>query len=101
MALRSGELAAHYGELALLRGDTGERWLKPYEKAWLSELRPKFWACSLIQVAIQQPLLMNYLARQLARKPTLAHTIAGVTGDYRSPYEMLTPAFLARLLSPV
>lgn len=100
MALRSGEMAAAYGGAALTRNDLSENSLQPYENAWLAEFRPKFWVCSLIQIAIQRPLLMNYLARQLSHKTALAHVVAGVTGDYRTPYEMLSPLFMARLLTP-
>jgi menaquinone-9 beta-reductase len=100
IALRSGELAAHHANLALEKNQFDEATLRPYEKVWKSEIRPKFWACSLIQVAVQNPLLMNYFAKQLQHKTKLAQIIAGVTGDYLTPYKMLSPVFMAQLFTP-
>jgi flavin-dependent dehydrogenase len=100
MAMRSAEMAAAHANVALVCNDFSMETLRSYEKTWQAEFQPKFWVCSLIQIAIQRPWLMNYLSRQLLRKPELANIIAGVTGDYLSPYQMLSPNFVKKLMLP-
>ena len=43
---------------------------------------------------------MNVAARSLALRPSMAHTIVGVTGDFVPAHEVLRVGFLARLMLP-
>src|SRR5205085_899691 len=44
-----------------------------------------------------RPRLLNHVARRLARRPGLADTLVGVTGDFLPPRAVLRPGYLARL----
>jgi hypothetical protein len=66
----------------------------------VDEFRGKWAVERIIGAAVTFPSLMNMAARTLARRPAMAHTIVGVTGDFVPAREVLRPGFLLRLAVP-
>lgn len=96
--LRSAQLAASVACEALMRGDLGAASLARYDALYHDAFRDKRIVEALIQVAVQLPPLMNYIARAMRRRPELADTVMGVTGDYLPPSAVLNPSYISRLL---
>ena len=99
-ALRAARLAAPVLTAALRAGDPSARALAPYRAARRRAFFAKRQVCWLVQAFIHTPALMDYAADRLDRRPALAHTLAGVLGDFRPAQQALSPVFLARLLRP-
>lgn len=97
-ALRSAQLASDAIQDALERGDVSARRLCAYDHAYASAFRGKRAVEMAIQVAVQTPPLMRYVAARLEKRKHLADTIVGVTGDFMSPAVALRPDFLLGLV---
>ena len=54
----------------------------------------------IIAAAIASPLVIERVARALARHPEMADLLVGVTGDFVPPTEILRARFVMRLLVP-
>ncbi len=74
--------------------------LRAYDRARIGEFRGKWAVEQIIGAAVTFPALMNVAARSLALRPSMAHTIVGVTGDFVPAREVLRPGFLLRLVVP-
>jgi flavin-dependent dehydrogenase len=74
--------------------------LRAYYRARVDEFRGKWAVEQMIGAAVTFPALMNVAARSLALRPSMAHTIVGVTGDFVPAREVLRPGFLLRLVVP-
>src|SRR4029453_6177771 len=74
--------------------------LRAYDRARVGEFRGKWAVEQIIGAAATFPALMNVAARSLALRPSMAHTIVGVTGDFVPAREVLRPGFLLRLVVP-
>jgi len=97
-ALANAELAS---DILLKHWSTNgpsEEFYSKYEKERLKAFKGKWRVCSLIQLAIRYPMMMRFFAERLGKRKKLADILVGVTGDFRSPYEVLSAAWLARLL---
>ena len=99
-ALRAAWLAAPVASAALRAGDTSADALAPYAAARCRAFAAKRRVCWLVQGFIHAPVLMDYAAARLDRRPGVARTLAGVLGDFRPAQQALSPLFLARLLWP-
>jgi flavin-dependent dehydrogenase len=99
-ALRAAQLAAPIASAALTAGDTSARALAPYRIARRRSFTAKRQVCWLIQGFIHTPVLMDYVADRLDRRPDLRLALAGVLGGFRPAHEALAPSFLVRLLRP-
>ena len=99
-ALRAARLAAPVASAALRAGETSARALAPYRAARRRAFFAKRQVCWLVQGFIHAPLLLDYAAARLDRRPGVARTLAGVLGDFRPAQQALSPVFLARLLRP-
>ncbi|HWE64317.1 MAG TPA: FAD-dependent monooxygenase [Chloroflexota bacterium] len=95
--LRSAVLASETAGTALARGDTRAAQLRPYAWAYTREFTPKRLVEVIVHEVITRRSLFEHVARRLRRHPQLADALVGVTGDIRSPYEVLSPWYLARL----
>ena len=97
-ALANAELAS---DLLLKHWSTNgpaEEFYSKYEKDRLKAFKGKWRVCSLIQVVIRHPVMMRFFTERLGKRKKLADILVGVTGDFRSPYEVLSATWLARLL---
>lgn len=74
--------------------------LARYDRERVREFKGKWAVERIIGAAVSFPALMNVAARSLALRPSMAHTIVGVTGDFVPAREVLRPGFLARLVLP-
>jgi flavin-dependent dehydrogenase len=101
-ALRGGEMLAPHviAAMAARRGEDADAALREYDLARVREFRGKWAVERLIGAAVTFPALMCLAARSLALRPSMAHTIVGVCGDFVPASEVLRPAFLARLVLP-
>jgi len=97
-ALANAELAS---DLLLKHWESDgptERFFPIYEKERLRAFRAKWRVCSLIQLAIRYPAILQFFTERLGKRKKLADILVGVTGDFRSPYEVLSATWFARLL---
>ena len=101
-ALRGGELLAPRLIDALHCRSTADAdvALAEYDRARINEFSGKWKVEQIIGAAVTFPALMNVAARSLAARPSMAHTIVGVTGDFVPASEVLRLSFLARLGFP-
>ena len=97
-ALRSAEIAASVVRRAFESGDFSASALASYDYALRGEFRGKRTVETIIQAAVQVPLLANHMASILQHKTGMADTIVGVTGDYLPATAVLRPGFLLRLI---
>jgi flavin-dependent dehydrogenase len=96
--LRSAELAARVAGMALRRGDTRAAALRPFAASYRRQFLPKRLVEIIVHEVITRQTLFEHVAERLRLRPHLADTLLGVTGDFLSPYEVLSPRYLARLL---
>jgi len=101
-ALRGAELLAPRAVTALAARTPGEAdaALAAYDRDRVREFRGKWAVERIIGAAVSFPGLMNVAARSLALRPSMAHTMVGVTGDFVPAHEVLRVGFLARLMLP-
>lgn len=100
-ALRGAELLSSR-ILAALAGSPrdADTMLADYERARVREFSGKWKVERIIGTAVSFPALMSIGARSLALRPSMAHTIVGVTGDFVPAGEVLRAGFLLRLAMP-
>ena len=97
-ALVAGELASSVIDAALRAGDLSAAFLSRFDRACRAAFEGKYLVERIIGAVIARPRLRAHLARRLARRPDLAATLMGVTGDFLPPRAVLRPGYLARLL---
>jgi flavin-dependent dehydrogenase len=99
-ALRGAELLTPYAweaaRAANLRAHVVA--LEAYDRCRRNEFAGKWAVERAIGTAVASPRLMNLAAASLARRPELAHTLVGVTGDFVPASEVLSPGYIFRLL---
>jgi flavin-dependent dehydrogenase len=101
-ALRGSELLAPY-LIAAVRARTHREMdsaLAAYDRCRNNEFRGKWMVERIIAAAIASPLVIERVARALARHPEMADLLVGVTGDFVPPTEILRARFVMRLLVP-
>jgi menaquinone-9 beta-reductase len=96
--LRGAVLATEVAGVALTRGDTRVEQLRPYAWAYAREFVPKRLVEIIVHEVTTRRALFEHVAARLRRRPQLADALMGVTGDFLSPYEVLSPWYLAQLL---
>ncbi|MGH7703498.1 MAG: NAD(P)/FAD-dependent oxidoreductase, partial [Gemmatimonadales bacterium] len=98
-ALKGAELAAD-AIAASLRAGPGVRHarLAEYSKARRRVFGGKWAVERLIGYGMLAPALFNRAVARLGRRPEMAHTLIGVTGDFVPAREVLNPFFLARMV---
>ena len=101
-ALRGAELLAPRIIDAITTGSTrlADASLAAYDADRVREFRGKLAVERIIGAAVSFTPLMNLAARSLSLRPSMAHTIVGVTGDFVPAREVLRPGFMLRLLLP-
>ena len=101
-ALRGAELLAPRVMDAVTTSSprTADAALRAYDEARVREFRGKWAVERIIGAAVSFPALMNLAARSLASRPSMAHTLVGVTGDFVPAREVLRLGFLLRLVIP-
>jgi menaquinone-9 beta-reductase len=97
-ALRSAQLAAGVALPALATNDLNAAMLAQYDRLHHEEMRGKRAVEAIIQSAVQVPPLMNHIATVLDRRKWMADAVIAVTGDFLSPWHVLRPGYLLRLL---
>ncbi|MGH7629654.1 MAG: NAD(P)/FAD-dependent oxidoreductase, partial [Gemmatimonadales bacterium] len=98
-ALRGGELVAMYAGAALAeRGPPTDRRLGAYRRARMRAFAGKWAVERLIGYGMLWPRLFDHAVGRIGRRPGMAHTLIGVTGDFVPARAALNPLFLARLL---
>jgi flavin-dependent dehydrogenase len=98
-ALRGAELAADIAARALAHpGPVTSRQLAPYRAARRRAFAGKWAVERLIGYAMASPALFDRAVARLGRRPGMAHTLIGVTGDFVPAREVLNPIFLARMV---
>lgn len=100
-ALRGGELLAGHvigavGEME--RGNTGDDVMREYDRARRAEFSGKWRVERLIAAAVAFPALINRAARVLSRHRDMADLLVGVVGDFVPAREVLSPAYLLKLM---
>jgi len=101
-ALRGGELAAD-AAVAVLSASTprqADDAYRAYEAARRSEFGGKWRVERLVGLGVAAPRIMNRVVRSLAARKPMADLLAGVTGDFVPPNQVLRVGFLARLMLP-
>jgi flavin-dependent dehydrogenase len=97
--MRGALLAAEVAGQVLARGDTRAARLRPYVWAYRREFAPKRLVEIIVHETTTRRPLFEHIASRLRSRPQLADALLGVTGDFLSPYEVLSPWYLARLLA--
>lgn len=98
-ALRGAELVARYAPAALGRpGVVRAARLRPYRRARRRAFLGKWAVERLIGHAMAWPALFDRAVGRLGRRPGMAHTLIGVTGDFVPARRVLNPLFLARMV---
>ncbi|HEU5170484.1 MAG TPA: NAD(P)/FAD-dependent oxidoreductase [Gemmatimonadales bacterium] len=98
-ALLGAELVAEHAGRALARGGSvTARRLAGYRRARFRTFAGKWGVERLIGYAMLWPRLFDRAVERLGRRPAMAHTLIGVTGDFVPATAALNPLFLARLL---
>jgi flavin-dependent dehydrogenase len=98
-ALRGAGLAADVVDEALAApGLVTSRRLAGYHAARLRAFGGKWAVERLIGYAMTWPALFDRAVGRLGRRPGMAHTLIGVTGDFVPAREVLNPLFLARMV---
>ena len=96
-ALNGGKLAARATRKALERRD---RRPVGYRRARREMLRDKQRVCQIIQLLLEVPGALTYVADRARERKTANQTLSGVLGDYASPRQAFHPKFLRDLLRP-
>lgn len=96
-ALRGAALAAEAADAALRRGDMRGAALRPFALRYGREFVPKRLVELIVHEVTTRQAVFAHVATRLRRRPALANALVGVTGDFLSPYEVLSPWYLARL----
>lgn len=100
-ALRGGELAADVA-LHALGASNRNAALRVYDRVRRREFQGKWWVERIIGTCVASPVVVNRAVAALRARPGLADLLAGVTGDFIPPGEVLRLGYLARLfLLPV
>jgi flavin-dependent dehydrogenase len=101
-ALRGGELAADAAVAALSASTArhAEDAYRAYAAARRSEFGGKWRVERLVGLGVAAPAIMNRAVRSLAARKPMADLLAGVTGDFVPPNQVLRLGFLARLMFP-
>ncbi|HWG52624.1 MAG TPA: NAD(P)/FAD-dependent oxidoreductase [Gemmatimonadaceae bacterium] len=99
-ALRGGELLAPavLDSLGAATPGAARRALARYDTARRHAFGGKWRVERLVGLATAYPMLMNRVARTLARRKELADLLVGVAGDFVPPREVLSIRYLAQLL---
>ena len=98
-ALRGAELAAETAESALrCRGPVSGDALASYRQRRRQAFLGKWAVERLIGYGMYFPALFDRAVGRLGRRPGMAHTLIGVTGDFVPARRVLNPLFLARML---
>lgn len=100
-AMRGAELLTPYAwEAARARHlHNADVALAAYDRCRRYEFAGKWAVERAIAAAVASPLLINRAARALTRRPELADTLVGVTGDFVPPGEVLRPGYILSLLT--
>lgn len=100
-AMRGAELLTPYAwEAARARHlHDADVALAAYDRCRRHEFAGKWAVERAIAAAVASPFLINRAARALARRPELADTLVGVTGDFVPPGEVLRPGYILSLLA--
>ncbi|HSH82970.1 MAG TPA: FAD-dependent oxidoreductase [Herpetosiphonaceae bacterium] len=99
-ALLGAALLAEAAHGALGRGDTSALALRPYERHRRRQMAGKALLAALVQVFVAVPALLGYAAPRLAAREAIRLELGRALGDYGSPWSVLHPAYLLRLLRP-
>ena len=98
-ALRGAELvAAHAGAALDEPGAPTGRRLAAYRRARVRAFAGKWAVERLIGYGMLWPRLFDHAVGRIGRRPGMAHTLIGITGDFVPARAALNPLFLARLL---
>ena len=98
-ALRGAEMVAAHAAAALASpGVVTCRCLAGYRRARLRAFAGKWAVERLIGYGMLWPRLFDRAVGRIGRRPPMAHTLIGVTGDFVPARAALNPLFLARLL---
>ena len=100
-ALRGGELLAHHVMESVsdsARGASPDRAMREYDRARRAEFSGKWKVERLVGAAVAFPALINRAAKVLSRRRDMADLLVGVVGDFVPAREVLTPAYLFRLM---
>ena len=98
-ALRGAEMLATAAADALSRrGPVTEAQLAPYRRARRRAFAGKWAVERLIGYGMWFPRLFDRAVARLGRRPGMADTMIGVTGDFVPARAVLNPAFLARMV---
>lgn len=100
-ALRGGELAAHYAQIALEAVSPREvdTALAAYERARRHEFRGKWAVERAIGAVVAHAPLINRVARTCEVYPAMADLLVGVAGDFVPPRVVMRPRFLLSLFA--
>lgn len=96
-ALRGAALAARVASRALRRGNADRAALAPYAGLYGRQFAPKRLVEIIVHEVVARRRVFEHVAARLRGTPALADAMIGVTGDFLSPYEVLSPWYLARL----
>jgi flavin-dependent dehydrogenase len=96
--LRSAELAADVAGVALRHGDVRAAALRPFAARYRKQFAPKRLVEIVVHEVTTRRPLFEHVADRLRKRRHMADALIGVTGDFLSPYEVLSPWYLARLL---
>jgi flavin-dependent dehydrogenase len=98
-ALRGAELLAGVaGEALACTGTVSAARLAGYRRARRRAFAGKWAVERLIGYGMWWPRLFDRAVARLGRRPGMAHTLIGVTGDFVPAREVLNPVFLARMV---
>jgi len=98
-ALRGAELvAAHAGAALAEPGIPTQRRLAAYRRARVRTFSGKWAVERLIGYGMLWPRLFDHAVGRIGRRPAMAHTLIGITGDFVPARAALNPLFLARLV---
>lgn len=95
-ALRGGELAADAALAALAAGQPDDP-LREYDRLRRREFAGKWRVEQMIGAGVAWPAVVNRAVAALGARKDMADLLAGVTGDFVPPREVLRLGFLARL----
>jgi flavin-dependent dehydrogenase len=98
-ALKGAELAAPVISRALAQpGIVRRECLAEYVGLRRRAFAGKWTVERLIGYGMLLPRIFDRAVARIGRRPGMADTLIGVTGDFRSAYEVLNPLFLARMV---
>ncbi len=97
-ALQGAGIVADVANAALRADDTSAAALARYDRELRASFRGKRIIEMIIQASVQVPPLMNHISWVMRRRKHMADTIVAVTGDFLSPWAVLNPGYLLRLV---